>query len=113
MKNIGNLENKILRENFYNVEMLCKIENALDLDLYEWQIKYLLGSGGMQSGRASGKSVVYWIDVFLFDREPLDLSIVPFTQQDEYRYAKSIYDKLKAGGLNVREVKFPMRFDYE
>lgn len=97
------------REMFYTDEILKDIEKALGFKLYEWQINYLRGKGGMQEGRASGKTVIYWTDVFLFDRAPLDFYRIPLYKLDKYRYAKSIYDKLKAVGLDVREVNFPKR----
>lgn len=100
------------------------IEKALDLKLYDSQIKYLLGKGHLMQGRATGKTLAYCIKLALSDGDTLDLKkpekfadkeplVLRRGEREYINYSRNLFrnefmdirEKLKIYGFKVREVK--------
>lgn len=96
-----------------------KVEQALDIKLYDWQIEYLQGNGmNAPYGRGNGKTLVYCIGLALSKGERIRLSELWKRSDEGERYGKqysngwfkdlfiSTWHQLKDKGMEVREIKF-------
>ncbi|MGG5368352.1 hypothetical protein [Enterococcus sp. DIV0240a] len=120
--NIDSSLNKI-----FNDEMINKINKALNIELYDWQIGYLRGDNKAieNKGRAAGKTYVQMIRIFMESDEPIYCTsridmwhynqiVDAFRMEDPsnyYYYQRSLrlYDKninkaLKKAGISTRDV---------
>ena len=101
--------------------LLNKVEEILNIKLFDAQRKYLLGEGDYwYGGRGSGKTVAYCIKLALSEGDPLNIGKPQQFCDNDYglednknRYSQwfrnmflDIWHSLKDAGLSVREVKF-------
>lgn len=115
-----------------NTESLSKIEKALDIKFYDWQVEYLLNTSStldiQATGRRSGKTLVHIIKLLFSDDKPIRAYKVKEVQRysDWYsvsnelynissytkwfkKYLQDIYKKLLKGGLQPRPVFFSIK----
>lgn len=97
-----------------------KIEQALSIKLYAWQIEYLQGNEkvNIPSERRQGKTLAYCIKLALSKGEPIRLNEVwmhsDVGQRYGSHYSKGFFthlfidtlEQLKGDGLIVREIIF-------
>jgi hypothetical protein len=100
--------------------MIQKIEQALNIKLYPWQIDYLLKGHPMPRDRGNGKTLAHCIRLALSDGKPLDMQKPENFCDNDYgpednktSYARKYFrrmfldvrEQLMECGLKVREVK--------
>lgn len=113
------------------IELINKIEKALDINFREWQCKYLLNEPILLSmeitGRCTGKTLVFILKQLFEDVVPLMLNnktnilnnadwwccetrkdrALGHSYLDWYRHElKDIYEKLNEAGIVTKEVIF-------
>lgn len=96
--------------------LIPHIEKAMGIKLYDHQVNFLLDTGLLANGRATGKTVAHCIKLALSEGETLNMRR-PYEFSDygdgSRRYAVDFYrkefmrvrDKLKDYGFPVREVR--------
>jgi Uri superfamily endonuclease len=115
-------------------DLLKRIEDALNIKFYDWQIKYLLKEPMVLdmriTGRTTGKTLVWVIEKLFESTEPLDLSdrekvlissdwwccenridrAMTHPYQRWYKdYVREIYTKLNNAGIQTRKVIFDVK----
>jgi hypothetical protein len=113
-----------------DMELIDKVQKALNLKLYDWQIDYILEKPRVLdmriTGRRTGKTLAYIIKLLFTDSKPI--RAYDFKEIEDYsdwycitnradrkephythwfrRYLKDIYTELKINGLKPRQVFF-------
>ena len=113
-----------------NTDLLCKIEEALDIEFCNWQVDYILDRPQILNmritGRKTGKTTVYIIKLLFQEDKPIRAyERTEVTQYSDWfcisdrqeradnhyteffrRYLIDIYEKLIEKGLNPRPIFF-------
>lgn len=95
-------------------EVIKKVENIFGFALYDWQVDYLKGKGGICRGqRANGKTFAYCLKLLLSDGEKIQKRDV-FRYRDDtsgtrysqwfVNYCLGINEKLVMNGIETRIV---------
>jgi hypothetical protein len=103
-----------------NNEILNKVEETLNIKLFQTQRDYILGEGEYWfGGRASGKTLAYCIKLALSDGEPLNIKKPHEFCDNDYGHLNNkinysrwfkrefldIWYQLRDAGFKVREIK--------
>lgn len=123
------IEGYIAAENARIQDTVNKVNKALNITLYDWQIDFIFDnkeySRNIHSGRGTGKTLARCLRLCLSTGEPIKVAPHPSTtKEDIFNYIgedgitsnrthffiselKAIYNKLKsAGTISLRELEF-------
>ena len=94
------------------LEMIPKIEKALDIKLYDSQIEDLINNNNTYCGRRSGKTTIYMVKLALSEGEPLiihDFRLWTDRSSNETHYTDWFERQFMMIRQNLNDVGFKVR----